>query len=312
MALDAANFIAELSITDPPGSDPLSQGDDQIRTIKRATQQSFPNIDAAVTLTTAQMNLAAIKNEVNIFTVDSQQFTNGNLLKKSSDTQICGWQYLDSGGFSRWAQLMSTVANGEDFILQRRDAAGAVVDVPWTVDLLTGVMDFLHVPTVEGAPLWIAGEIRQFVATASPGTNWFKADGLNGTVDLQGRHLMTESAFDTVGTSHDAALGVSQAASGSTVLSVAQMPSHDHGILGSGTTGVSAGLSAANARAFMGQGSVTPAVIFTSGFGDNLVQNAGSNASHLHTVPVITIDDPGFTDAVRPLGFVVTSFQYVP
>lgn len=68
MALDNAQFISELSITDPPGTDPVSEGDDQIRTTKRATQQSFPNINAAVTLTSAQLNQAAIKNEANTFT----------------------------------------------------------------------------------------------------------------------------------------------------------------------------------------------------------------------------------------------------
>ena len=62
MPLDNAQFISELSITDPPGTDPLSEGDDQIRTVKRATQQSFPNVDAAVTLTAAEFNDAALKS----------------------------------------------------------------------------------------------------------------------------------------------------------------------------------------------------------------------------------------------------------
>ena len=311
MALDGANFISELSITDPPGSDPLSQGDEQIRTIKRATFNSLPLLDKAVNITADQMNLMAIKNEVNVFTVSGQQFTNLNDFKKSSDTQVAGVQFLDFGGFGRWSLFIATLASSEDLTLQRRDGAGAVIDVPWSVGLADGVMDFLNVPTVQGAPIWIAGEIRQFIAASTPGTNWFKADGTNGTVNLQGRHLMTESAFDTVGTSHDANLEVSQADSGDTVLSVAQMPSHDHGILGSDAVGVAAGLEQSNARAFMGQGSVTPAVIFQTGFGDNLMQNSGQN-SHKHTVPVITIDDPSFTNAVRPVGFVVTSFQYVP
>jgi len=63
MPLDNAQFISELSITDPPGTDPLNQGDDQIRTVKRATQQSFPNVNAAVPQTAAQMAQMAIKNE---------------------------------------------------------------------------------------------------------------------------------------------------------------------------------------------------------------------------------------------------------
>ena len=68
MPLDPAQFISELSIDDPPGTDNLNEGDDQIRTTKRATQQSFPNIDAAVPQTAAQMAQMAIKNEVNTFT----------------------------------------------------------------------------------------------------------------------------------------------------------------------------------------------------------------------------------------------------
>ena len=48
MALDPANYIDELSITDPTSSDLVSQGDDQIRTVKRAVKQSFPSVDIAV------------------------------------------------------------------------------------------------------------------------------------------------------------------------------------------------------------------------------------------------------------------------
>ena len=68
MALDNAQFISELSITDPPGTDPLSEGDDQIRTSKRAVFQSFPLVDAAVNITAAQMNQMAIKDATNVFT----------------------------------------------------------------------------------------------------------------------------------------------------------------------------------------------------------------------------------------------------
>ena len=48
MALDSANYIDELSITDPTATDPVSEGDDQIRTVKRAVKQSFPSVDIAV------------------------------------------------------------------------------------------------------------------------------------------------------------------------------------------------------------------------------------------------------------------------
>jgi len=85
MALDNAEFISELSIVDPPGTDPLNQGDDHIRTVKRATQQSFPNVNAAVPQTAAQMAQMAIKNEANTFTLTntfqaSQTFQNGMIV----------------------------------------------------------------------------------------------------------------------------------------------------------------------------------------------------------------------------------------
>ena len=67
MPLDNAQFISELSITDPPGTDSLSEGDDQIRTTKRATFQSFPNVDAQVTLTAAELNDVALKSVANVF-----------------------------------------------------------------------------------------------------------------------------------------------------------------------------------------------------------------------------------------------------
>ena len=59
MATDDAQFISELIISgpgSPQGTEDISEGDDQIRTCKRATQQSFPNVDAAVTATAAEMN----------------------------------------------------------------------------------------------------------------------------------------------------------------------------------------------------------------------------------------------------------------
>ena len=59
MALDPANFISELIISGPgapQGTEDISEGDDQIVTVKRATQQSFPNVDAAVTADAAAMN----------------------------------------------------------------------------------------------------------------------------------------------------------------------------------------------------------------------------------------------------------------
>ena len=48
MSLDSANYPSELSINDPPSSDPVGQSDDHIRTVKRALNQGFPNVAGEV------------------------------------------------------------------------------------------------------------------------------------------------------------------------------------------------------------------------------------------------------------------------
>lgn len=68
MALENADFIAELEELNPPGTDGRNQGDDHLRTIKRAVKGSFPNFvgtqiaPSAVVLTEAQLSDAALKS----------------------------------------------------------------------------------------------------------------------------------------------------------------------------------------------------------------------------------------------------------
>ena len=48
MSLETGDYINDLVVTNPTASDPVSQGDDQLRLIKKVVKQSFPSIDAAV------------------------------------------------------------------------------------------------------------------------------------------------------------------------------------------------------------------------------------------------------------------------
>ncbi len=214
MALDNAQFISELSITDPPGTDPLSEGDDQIRTSKRAVFQSFPFVDAQVNLTAAQLNDAALKGAVqtisgvwtftaiNTFSANQTFLTDifargifadqgsaagpsysfqqdaaagmylssigvigfgtintervtidaegihlksfNNTITKNTPTDIAGFTYVDGSGFPRWLLAQSTAANTERFTLQRRDAAGIVIDSPWEVLSTDGHVQMLN------------------------------------------------------------------------------------------------------------------------------------------------------------------------
>lgn len=57
MALESATFITQLVPGNPVGAtDPVSQGDDHLRLLKSVLQATFPNLNAAVNATPAQLN----------------------------------------------------------------------------------------------------------------------------------------------------------------------------------------------------------------------------------------------------------------
>ncbi|MCP4169333.1 MAG: hypothetical protein GY758_01015 [Fuerstiella sp.] len=62
MTVTNTDFIADIVQAEPAGGDPRSEGDDQFRELKKAVQQSFPNIDAQVDWTAFQMNDLARKS----------------------------------------------------------------------------------------------------------------------------------------------------------------------------------------------------------------------------------------------------------
>jgi hypothetical protein len=58
MGLESATFLSGLVATNPIGaSDPKSQGDDHLRLIKSVLLATFPNMNAAMNATPAQLNL---------------------------------------------------------------------------------------------------------------------------------------------------------------------------------------------------------------------------------------------------------------
>jgi len=59
MGLETFEFITSLNPNNPAGADPTSQGDDHIRGVKKALQDSFPAIDAPVLATPDDLNLIA-------------------------------------------------------------------------------------------------------------------------------------------------------------------------------------------------------------------------------------------------------------
>jgi microcystin-dependent protein len=315
MALDNAQFIAELSITDPPGSDPLSQGDDQIRTIKRATQQSFPNIDKAVTLDADALNLAAIKNEANVFTAFNT-FPQATEFKRGLDTEVTQLRFRDEAGVDRWDVLMRPAADNDNFALQRRGITGTFIDFVFQIDATTGVVDFAQPPTVAGAPLWIAGEIRTFVVGVSAGANWFVADGTNGTANLADRWLNGSGITSPGASLVPNLVGTAAAgATGGTALTEAQLPAHNHTVYI--TNSAAGGITDININTsdnVFGGRRNDASKQFAKGNGTrDLLGLTGSGNTHSHSSPAQAVTENGTSrDTVRPLSFVVQFQQYVP
>ena len=81
MALDNANYIDELSITDPGATDLVSQGDDQIRTVKRAVKQSFPSVDIAVNAVHTSSAAPAVSISEGLVWIDTSAGAGNHVIK---------------------------------------------------------------------------------------------------------------------------------------------------------------------------------------------------------------------------------------
>jgi hypothetical protein len=57
MSLENVDFIKQLIVTNPPGGDQRSQGDDHLRLIKHVLKTTFPNMNGAMNAAPADLNL---------------------------------------------------------------------------------------------------------------------------------------------------------------------------------------------------------------------------------------------------------------
>ena len=83
MPLETGSYIDDLVPTNPTGTDQRRQGDDHVRLLKSILQNSFPNINGAVTATPADLN-------------------------KTSDLT----NYFPSGGIIMWSGSIATIPTG--------------------------------------------------------------------------------------------------------------------------------------------------------------------------------------------------------
>ena len=59
MSLESATYVNQLVVSNPDGADPKGQGDDHLRLIKNTLKNTFPLLDAPVTVSSAELNNVA-------------------------------------------------------------------------------------------------------------------------------------------------------------------------------------------------------------------------------------------------------------
>lgn len=121
MALDPSQYISTLDEDSPFNIDPRSEGAGQIRSIKRAVRQSFPNISGEVTATQDQLNYL-----VSLGTIVAQ----GMIMMWNGDTAAglpVGWVVCDGNG----GEAYSTELSGPYFVpdLRNQFIKGAHEDI---------------------------------------------------------------------------------------------------------------------------------------------------------------------------------------
>jgi hypothetical protein len=136
LAIDNAGFISELTLTIPLNTEARAEGAAQIRSVKRAVQQSFPNVDNEVTADAATMN--AVFDDV--FLLPGMVM----MWSKATGDLPKGWVACDG---SAWTRVGGQITNTPD--LRGRFIKGAIeqTDIEFTAS------GGLHTPN--GSPIAI-------------------------------------------------------------------------------------------------------------------------------------------------------------
>lgn len=157
MTVESANYINALDPNLPSATDGLVEADDHIRTIKRCIKNTFPNLDAPVTLTSAQLNSA-----------------------------------IPIGGIMMWSGAVNTIPTGwhlcDGTTVARSDAAGNIVCPDLRDRFVIGAGNTL-------APGAIGGSVALSVNTAAGGSHthaaWTDIQGVHAHGGATAGHALT-------------------------------------------------------------------------------------------------------------------------
>ena len=81
MSLETGDYINDLVVTNPTASDPVSQGDDQLRLIKKVVKQSFPSVDAVVNAIHTGTSAPAVSITEGLVWIDTSGGAGNHIIK---------------------------------------------------------------------------------------------------------------------------------------------------------------------------------------------------------------------------------------
>jgi len=294
MALETATYISDLVATNPTHTDGLNVADGHLRMVKTVLQASFPGVNGAVSGTPAQ--LSGIAN--GLVPVAQQSGSVGGAVCLSPPA---------SGGTVTVANAAAAAGAGS-LVVTITDAGNANpanVLVSTQAGAVAALLS-LDAPTIKqsGNALLPTGMIVMWSGSVvSIPAGWFLCNGANGTPDLRGQFIIgAGGAYAPAATGGSAAgsgisdnqgahthtgvtaLGGSQAltattdnqgahshgaATGATALTLAMIPSHQHGISVTNTGSI---------------GGTTPATSTGTPSGSVTTDLQGSSQSHNHVI----------------------------
>lgn len=171
MALEIADFINQLVTTNPTGGDPKGQGDDHLRLLKRVLKTQFPNLDAAVTVTPAQINQLSQPNPL---------VPVGAIVMWSGDLSLlpAGWKLCNGVG---------TISNGSP-VPDLRDKFPVGAGLTYPVSTSGGAVNHSHTlsVTINGTALTAANlpphtHSYALGSNDTTGTGWTQASPGNSS-----------------------------------------------------------------------------------------------------------------------------------